>query len=68
MEKIIFDTDIGSDIDDAFALGYLLNHPECELLGITTVSGKTGGAVSAVCRSQRKNRTRAQWHQQADCL
>ena len=40
MEKIIFDTDIGSDIDDAFALGYLLNHPECELLGITTVSGE----------------------------
>lgn len=40
MEKIIFDTDIGSDIDDAFALSYLLNQPQCQLMGITTVSGE----------------------------
>jgi len=36
---ILFDTDIGSDIDDAVALAYLLQEPRCELLGITTVSG-----------------------------
>lgn len=42
MEKILFDTDIGRDIDDAICLAYLLNEPECELIGITTVCGDTG--------------------------
>ncbi len=36
---VILDTDIGSDIDDAVALAYLLRQPRCELVGITTVSG-----------------------------
>ncbi|MCM8815982.1 MAG: nucleoside hydrolase [Candidatus Omnitrophica bacterium] len=40
-EKVILDTDIGTDIDDAICLGYLLKNPECELLGITTVSGES---------------------------
>ena len=35
---VILDTDIGSDIDDAVALAYLLKQPRCELLGITTPS------------------------------
>lgn len=35
--KIILDTDIGDDIDDAFALSIALNEPRCELLGVTTV-------------------------------
>ncbi len=38
--KVLFDTDIGSDIDDAVCLAYLLAQPECELLGITTVTGE----------------------------
>ncbi|MBN1218736.1 MAG: nucleoside hydrolase [Anaerolineae bacterium] len=38
--KILLDTDIGSDIDDALCLAYLLAQPECELLGITTVTGE----------------------------
>jgi inosine-uridine nucleoside N-ribohydrolase len=38
--KVLLDTDIGSDIDDAICLAYLLAQPECELLGITTVSGE----------------------------
>ena len=38
--KVILDTDIGSDIDDAICLAYLLAQPQCELLGITTVSGQ----------------------------
>lgn len=38
--KILLDTDIGSDIDDALCLAYLLSEPRCELLGITTVSGE----------------------------
>lgn len=35
--KILLDTDIGDDIDDAFALQYALNHPKIDLLGVTTV-------------------------------
>jgi purine nucleosidase len=34
--KIIFDTDIGDDIDDAYALGFLLRSPEVRVLGVTT--------------------------------
>jgi inosine-uridine nucleoside N-ribohydrolase len=39
MVKILLDTDIGGDVDDAVALAYLLSHPDCDLLGITTVAG-----------------------------
>jgi len=39
IKKIILDTDIGSDIDDCFALAYLLSRTDVEILGITTVSG-----------------------------
>jgi len=38
-EKLLLDTDIGSDIDDSLALSYLLCQKQCEILGITTVSG-----------------------------
>jgi purine nucleosidase len=38
--KILVDTDIGSDIDDALALSLLLRIPDAEIIGITTVSGK----------------------------
>lgn len=40
MQKIWLDTDIGNDIDDTVALAYLLKHPQCDLLGISTVSGQ----------------------------
>ncbi len=51
---VLLDTDIGSDIDDAVALAYLLRQPRCDLLGITTVSGepeKRAALARAVCRS-----------------
>lgn len=51
--KVILDTDIGSDIDDALALAYLLCQPRCELLGVTTVSGEAPARAemaSAMCR------------------
>jgi len=35
---VIFDTDIGTDIDDAYALAALLQRDDLELLGVTTVS------------------------------
>jgi inosine-uridine nucleoside N-ribohydrolase len=40
-EKIIIDTDIGDDIDDAFAVALALRSPELEILGITTTFGDT---------------------------
>ena len=40
VKKILLDTDIGSDIDDAVCLAYLLRQPACELVGITTVTGE----------------------------
>src|SRR5512138_3421859 len=54
MTKVLLDTDIGTDVDDAVALGYLLAHPECELLGITTVTGqadKRASLASVVCKA-----------------
>lgn len=39
--KIIIDTDIGDDLDDAFAVGLALNSPEVAILGITTAWGDT---------------------------
>jgi purine nucleosidase len=39
--NVVLDTDIGSDVDDALALGMLLGSPEVELVGVTTVYGDT---------------------------
>jgi purine nucleosidase len=39
--RIIIDTDVGDDVDDAFALGLALNSPEVKILGITTAWGDT---------------------------
>ncbi|MEX2115636.1 MAG: nucleoside hydrolase [Bacteroidota bacterium] len=50
--KILLDTDIGTDVDDAVCLAYLLSHPECDLLGITTVTRdahKRAMLASPVC-------------------
>jgi len=57
MTKLILDTDIGTDIDDAICLTYLLHHPECELLGITTVTGEPeirAMIASSLCRHAGK--------------
>ncbi len=40
-EKIIIDTDIGDDVDDAFALALALRSPELQIFGITTTFGDT---------------------------
>jgi len=37
--KIILDTDIGTDIDDAYALAFALRHPDIEVKAVTTVTG-----------------------------
>ena len=38
---ILIDTDIGDDIDDAFAIAYALRTPQFQILGITTTFGDT---------------------------
>ena len=53
MKKVILDTDIGGDIDDAIALAYLLYQPDCDLIGITTVCGepeKRAMVADALCK------------------
>jgi len=40
-EKVIIDTDIGDDIDDAFALALALSNPHLQILGVTTAWGET---------------------------
>ena len=57
MEKILLDTDIGGDIDDAVCLAYLLKEPRCELMGITTVCGepeKRAAVADAICQAAGK--------------
>ena len=40
-EKVIIDTDIGDDIDDAFAIALALRSPELQILGVSTTFGDT---------------------------
>jgi purine nucleosidase len=49
-EKVIFDTDIGDDIDDAFALALLVRSPQVDILGITTAWGDTNLRARLVSR------------------
>ena len=52
--RIIIDTDIGDDIDDAFALAFVLGSPEFEILGVTTVYGDVvtrAKVARTLCRS-----------------
>jgi len=49
-KRVILDTDIGTDIDDAYALSFLLSSPDVQLEGICTVHG----AVEQRARLARK--------------
>jgi purine nucleosidase len=40
-EKIIIDTDIGDDIDDAFAIALALSSPKMQVLGVSAAFGDT---------------------------
>ncbi|WP_045761720.1 nucleoside hydrolase [Xanthomonas albilineans] len=42
VQKVVVSTDIGDDIDDAFALALLLRSPELQVLGIASTWGDTG--------------------------
>ena len=39
--RLILDTDIGSDVDDALALAFCLRHPDIDLVAVTTVADDT---------------------------
>lgn len=57
-EKILLDTDIGTEVDDAITLAYLLANPEAEILGITTVTGEAyerAKMASVLCRIAGKD-------------
>ncbi|HWG47120.1 MAG TPA: nucleoside hydrolase [Gemmataceae bacterium] len=47
---VILDTDIGTDIDDAFALALVLASPELDLRGVTTVGSDPRTRAFMVCR------------------
>jgi inosine-uridine nucleoside N-ribohydrolase len=47
---VLLDTDIGSDIDDAFAVALILHSPELNLRAVTTVSGDTEARARLVAK------------------
>lgn len=49
-EKVIIDTDIGDDVDDAFALAIAVKSPELDVLGISTTFGETDVRAKIVDR------------------
>jgi purine nucleosidase len=49
-QKVIIDTDIGDDVDDAFALALAVESPELQVLGITTTFGETDVRAKIVDR------------------
>ena len=56
--KVVLDTDIGTDIDDAWALGYALKSPTFELLGVTVTDADTPQRARLACKLlQRLGRT-----------
>ena len=48
--KVLLDTDIGGDIDDAYCLAFLLASPEIDLVGITTNTGPAQDKARLVCK------------------
>src|SRR5260370_23726507 len=52
MRPVIFDTDMGRDVDDILALTVLAKSPELKLIGVTTVCGNTplrAGITKVTC-------------------
>ena len=48
--KVVLDTDIGTDIDDAWALGYALKSPSFQLLGVTVTDADTPQRAKLACK------------------
>ena len=60
-EKVIIDTHIGYDIDDAFAVALALKSPELEILGISTTFGDTEARAKIVDRPLVEPPEMLQW-------
>jgi purine nucleosidase len=52
VQKTIIDTDIGGDIDDAYAVGLALQSPEFTILGLTTESGDIGDPTDTLLKAR----------------
>ena len=50
-QKIIIDTDIGDDVDDAFAVALALSSSELQILGISMTFGDTETRAKLLDRS-----------------
>ena len=48
--KVILDTDIGDDIDDAWALAFVIAHKNFQPLGITVTHGNTPARAKMACK------------------
>jgi hypothetical protein len=48
--KVLLDTDIGTDIDDAWALGLLIASPNVDLVGVTITDGDTAARAKVACK------------------
>lgn len=48
--KVVLDTDIGTDIDDGWALGYALKSPLFQLMGVTVTDADTAQRARLVCK------------------
>jgi inosine-uridine nucleoside N-ribohydrolase len=48
--KVVLDTDIGTDIDDAWALAFVLSHPGFEPVGVTITDGDTASRAKVACK------------------
>src|SRR5262245_25270686 len=48
--KVILDTDIGDDIDDAWALAFVISHQNFEPLGVTITHGNTPARMKIACK------------------
>jgi len=49
-QKIIFDCDLASDVDDAYALALVLSSPEFDILGVVMDHGNTPKRAQVACR------------------
>ena len=47
---VILDTDIGADIDDAWALGFAMQSPDIDLVGVTITDGNTAARARVACK------------------
>jgi inosine-uridine nucleoside N-ribohydrolase len=48
--KVILDTDVGTDIDDAWALAFVALHPRFETLGVTICDADTPARAKVACK------------------